>query len=163
MIAAMLLSVGGIYVAMQRVGIAEHVLGQPAPSVTGGPVFKVDEILAEPARANLLGRNVAIWGVPVERVTGDWLFGIGDDADDAVPVVLLGEQTGRQPESRTDVRVGDVGAVFGTVHALRDLVLVDDRLAAHHDERDRLSSVQVYISALHVEHLPVRRLPAPPN
>lgn len=156
MILAMLVSVAGAYVASHRVGIAEHVLGRPAPLTRMGTIFTLDEIVAERAKANLLGRDVALWGVPAEQVTGDWLFWIGSSPERAVPVVLRGEQTGRQSERQTEVRTGDVLAVFGTVRALRDLSYLDDRLAAEREDPARLSRAQIYISASRVEHLPGR-------
>lgn len=153
MILAMLFSVAAMYVGARRTGIAEHVLGRPAPLAREGPIFTIEEILNEPAKRNLLGRDVAIWGVTVQRVTGDWLFWIGVEPGREMPVTLLGEQTGRQIEAEIEIRAGDVVAVFGTMHPLRDMILEDDQLAAHHDERAALSRVQVYISALRVEKL----------
>ncbi|MGH7448877.1 MAG: hypothetical protein ACRELT_15000 [Longimicrobiales bacterium] len=149
----MLSSVSAAYVWIQRSGFADMVVGLPAPLAGGGPIFLVDQVVAEPARANLLGRDVAIWGVPVHDVPGDWLFWIGAHPDSVIPVVLLGEQTARQHERQTEVRAGDTVAVFGTVRAVRDISVLDRGRRMPRVERARLVRAQVYVSALRVEHI----------
>jgi hypothetical protein len=153
MIALMLAGVVGAYTALQRTSMADHLLGRPTPQAREGLIFTVDEILAEPVKANLLGRDVAIWGARVAQVTGDWLFWIGADSANAVPAILLGEQTGRQPEGQTVVRAGDIVAVFGTIHAVRDVSLLEGSIGLGVAERERLLRARVYVSSLRVETL----------
>lgn len=158
MIAAMLLSVAGALLWIQRAGVAESVIGRPAPLGAHGPIFTVAEIVRESAPGNLISRDVALWGVPVREVTGDLLFWVGTDAapDSLVPVLLLGEQTDRQAERETVVRAGDIVAVFGSVRPIRDAALSSREMDDY--ERVRLGRARVYISALRVESL----RPAPP-
>jgi hypothetical protein len=153
MIVLMFLGVAGMYALVRWSGVAETVLGQPAPLAATGPIFTVDEILEEPVKGNLVGRNVAIRGAPVAEVTGDWVFWIGPDPGRAVAVVLLGEQTARQSERQTALRTGDVVGVFGTIRAVRDVSLLDEPWAMRQDEWERLARAAIYVSALRVDHL----------
>ncbi|MGH7480867.1 MAG: hypothetical protein ACRELV_01830 [Longimicrobiales bacterium] len=156
MILLMLLGVGAAFFWIQRVGVAEEVVGRPAPLARYGPIFRFEEILAEPAKGNLLGRDVALWSAPVQRVTGNWLFWIGAAPARSVPVVLLGEQAARQHERQTVVRTGDTLAVFGTVRAVRGVSFRDEPWDLPQQEWERLARAQVYISALLVEHVAPR-------
>lgn len=157
MILAMLGSVAGVLYWVQGTDVAEGVIGRPAPLAGTGPVLSVDVILDEAAAGNVLGRDVAIWGVPVQAVNGDWLFWVGPERDRVIPVVLLGEQAARQSERQTEVRAGDTVAVYGIVRAVRNAYYLDEPWAMTRDEWRRLAQARVYISALHVEPLRPRR------
>lgn len=153
MILLMLGGVAGALAWIQRANVAGDVVGRPTPLARAGPIFTVNEILEEPAKGNLLGRDVAIWRTPVQDVSGDFLFWVGPDSTRVVPVVLLGEETGRQVERQTVVERGDTVALFGYVRAVRDASLVDGPVENRIAEWRRLARSMVYISALQVEHL----------
>lgn len=157
MILLMLGGVAGALAWIQGADVAEDVVGRPAPLAREGPVFTVNEILEEPAKGNLLGRDVAIWRTPVQEVSGDLLFWVGPDSARVVPVVLLGEQTERQIERQTVVEAGDTVALFGYMRAVRGASLLDEPLEERLDEWERLARARIYISALRVEHLTAPR------
>lgn len=153
MICGMLLLVAGGFHWAQQAEFGKHVIGR-APSVAvSGSINTLDEIQGERVPHNLIGRDVALWAVPVTHVPGDYIFWIGHPSDRRVPVVLLGESTTRQPETGTEVRVGDTLAIFGTVRASRELRLLEEDWAMSRAEWDELEREQIYISALRVEHI----------
>lgn len=158
----MFLGVAAVLLFVQWSGAAEGIVGRPAPLALDGPIFTVETIVEEPAKGNLLGRDVALWGVPVTEVPGDWLFWVASESGRVVPVVLMGEQAGRQHEYQTRVREGDTLAIFGIVRAVREVSLLDRRWAMQPDDWKRLARAQVYVSALRVEHLGARLRPVRP-
>lgn len=153
MILLMLLGVAGAFTWIQQSEAGEQVIGHPLPLAAEGPIFTIEEIIEEETKGNLLGRDVAIWGAPVEEVAGNWVFWIGHEPDRAVPVVLLAEQTSRQAEPQSAVHTGDTLAIFGSVRAVRTVAPLDEQWAMERDEWERLAREPVYISALRVEHL----------
>jgi hypothetical protein len=152
MIAVMLLLVGAGFYWADHSDMAEHVLGQPTQAGGSDPILDLDEILGERVGRNLVGRDVSLWDVRVAHVPGDYVFWIAGDGRQ-VPVVLLGEQTGRQGEHEKQIRTGDRVAIFGTMRSIREVQLLDERWAMSRAEWDRLAREQIYISALRVEQL----------
>lgn len=153
MIILMLGSVAALLVWIQAAGIADDVIGRPAGLASEGPIHTVEEILEEPAKANLLGREVAIPRAQVEEVIGDWHFWVGPDSGNVVPVVLMGEQTARQRELQTVVRDGDTVAIFGFIRAVHDVSFLDEPWSMDSADWERLIRAGIYISAFRVEHL----------
>lgn len=153
LIVSMLLVVGVAYYAIEQSGLAGNVMGQPMSFGDDEPVMDLDEILQEHEKRNLLGRDVALWRVPVERVVGNYTFWVGSDATRRVPVVLLGELTSRQQEAETAVQPGDTLAVFGTIRAVREVRHLDEAWAMDEEEWERVQQAVIYVSAIRVEHL----------
>ncbi len=159
-IVILLVMVAGVYYAIKQSGLAGSVMGQPMSFGVDQPVMDLDEILHEHEKRNLLGRDVALWRVPVERVVGDYTFWVGFDEDRRVPVVLLGEQAGRQKETQTDVNRGDTLAVFGTVRSVREVRHLDEVWAMDEAEWESVEEAIIYVSAIRVEHLARAATPA---
>jgi hypothetical protein len=152
MIAAMLVLVGAGFYWADRSDMAEHVLGEPTRTGGSDPIMDLDVILSERVARNLLGRDVALWDVTVDHVPGDYIFWVAGE-DGQAPVVLLGEQTGRQGEGEKQIRAGDRVAIFGTMRSIREVQLLDEQWAMSRADWDRLGREQTYISALRVELL----------
>lgn len=162
LIFASLLLVGGAYYAIEKSGMASNVIGEPMSFGREGPIMDLEDLFREPEKRNLLGRDVALWRVPVEHVPGDYTFWVGFEANRTVPVVLLGELTSRQHESQTEVQPGDTLAIFGRVRAVREVQFLDREWAMAAAEWDRLERALIYISAVRVEHLSrAEHIPSP--
>jgi hypothetical protein len=87
------------------------------------------------------------------HVPGDYVFWVAGESMRWVPVVLPGERTGRQSESKKEVRVGDTVAIFGTVREVRGVRLLEESWAMTRADWEQLGREKVYISALRVEQL----------
>lgn len=153
MILACLLIVAAAYYAIEQSGMAGNIIGEPASLGPAEPIMELEEILEEREKRNLLGRDVALWRVPVDRVVGDYTFWIGSRERGPVPVVLLGEQTSRQPEPQSAINRGDTLAIIGTVRAVREVRHLDELWAMDEAEWHRIDQATIYISAIRVEHL----------
>lgn len=153
LIVALLLIVGVSYYSIKQSGLAGSVIGEPMRFGMDEPLMELDDLLQEREKRNLLGRDVALWRVPVERVVGDYTFWVGSDDERRVPVVLLGEQASRQEEHQSEVNRGDTLAVFGTVRAIREVRLLDEVWAMEDEEWASVLTATIYISAIRVEHL----------
>lgn len=128
-----------------------RVAGNPTNISKTGAISKLAHIVNEPAKANLVGREVALDAAPVESVVGDYTFWIGNDASGRMPVVLLGELTERQKESATEVAKRQNVRVFGVVRELNEVSAID--VPGYIDEKEKLALKQAryYISALRVD------------
>lgn len=153
LIVSLVLIVGVAYYVVNQSGLADSVIGEPMRFGMDEPVMDLDELVQEREKRNLLGRDVALWRVPVERVVGDYTFWVGSDEERRVPVVLLAEQASRQEEHQSEVNRGDTLAVFGTVRAIREVRLLDEVWAMEAEEWASVLQATIYISAIRVEHL----------
>lgn len=153
MVALIFIAVASAFYLIDRLGVAENVLGRVDDADREGSVSSIEEMLQEPVKQNLMGRDVMLWRVPVESVVGNYTFWIGPDRERSVPVVLMGEHTSRQNEVQTEIREGDVLVVVGSIRPIRDLRLLDEDWMAKPVEWERLKQNEIYVSALRVEHL----------
>lgn len=147
---AILAAVTLVYVAFEAGEHGGRIAGEPARFDQHLPIRELDVILSEPAVDNLVGRQVLLDRVEVDRVVGDFVFWIGDRQRGAVPVVLLGEQTGRQAEGTTEVREGQEVQVVGVIRALVDLDVLD-RGMLDDMQRRALANNAFFIGAEQVE------------
>lgn len=147
-IAASLLAAAAaaLFLWLNSVDDADRVAGQPMTFGDSGPITSIEAILAEPAKRNLVGREVALRDVVATEVPGDVVFLAGNEHG-SVPVVLLGEERGRQAEERVQVERGDSLRIFGIV---RTRAMLADASLLSPSERDRLREAPLYIEALRV-------------
>ncbi|HSP78982.1 MAG TPA: hypothetical protein VLQ93_10660, partial [Myxococcaceae bacterium] len=123
---------------------------RPPPEEELPLVVDLELLLTTPDKEKLVGRQVELEDAPVQSVVGDFTFWVGPDAERRVPVVLLGELMGRQPETRVEVRAQQRVRVFGVVRGLRDVESFDaDRLLSPR-EREALQQSDIFISASRV-------------
>lgn len=127
---------------------ADRVFGNPSMLGDERVITRLEQIFEEPARRNLVGRDVQIQSVAVQDSVGDYTFWIGQGEASPIPVILIDRLGGaRAREKMPHVRDGSVVTIFGTVRATRpegvfknDPGLADEQLAA-------LRSAEVYIAA----------------
>ncbi len=111
---------------------------------------RIGRTLHEGARVDVAGRQVTIRGAGVQGVVGDYTFWIGRDEDNRIPVVLVGEMTGRQPHGETVVRNGDVVTIFGMIRATERGRVFDQDPLLDDEQRSELAATDIYIAASQV-------------
>lgn len=114
------------------------------------PITSLEPLLDDPVARGLVGSDVALDRVPVQSVVGDHLFWVGTSRDRRVPVLLLGERTGRQPESQVEVAAGQALMIFGIVRATSPEALFEGAALLSEQQRRELLASDIYISALRV-------------
>ena len=127
-----------------------HEAREAAPAVPR-VVTSLDE-LAQISDADALEARDVVLRVRVLRVLGNYTFIVGTEQNAAV-VTLFGEVTGRQPETKTEIRAGDNIIVYGVIRRLRDIESIEEIATLATDERAELQRHDVYISALRVVQL----------
>lgn len=110
----------------------------------GLPEELIDEVIDE----------IVVVRAPVHEVVGDHLFWIGAGPEQRVPVLLLGERTGRQPEQQIEIEQGQQVEILGIVRTTNPAALFQGSALLSDSERRDLLSSKVYISALRVITLP---------
>jgi hypothetical protein len=140
----------GLLVAATSLDIHARVLGRPASLSREGPIGTVDEIVDEPASALLVGRTVSLQPTAVHEVVADAVFWVGTSEERRVPVLMIGERMGRQPEDRVQIAAGQRAIVYGTVEAVRASSLLSGSELIEPNERRALLERELYISASRV-------------
>ena len=119
---------------------------QPSELVT-----EVRSISGSRDDAALRGRQAVLIDVKVQAVPGDYTFWVGPDQQTMVPVVLRGELKGRQAETQTKVRPGDVVRVFGVLRQTAgSSVFAEDHLLDA-QETDEILKRYLFVEASRVD------------
>lgn len=139
-----------LFVGARSVTGAGRVIGAPGMFRGAQPITSVTTIVREPARENLIGREVILDDVPVLGVPGDYTFWVGT-GEEAVPVVLRGELTGRQRERETEIREGQRVRIFGTLRQMRSVAAIDDFEILSAEAARAIAKSEVYVSATRVD------------
>lgn len=126
---------------------ADQVFGKPATLGHERVITRVEQILDEPAKLNLIGRDVQIRSVAVQNSVGEYTFWIGPDEANRTPVVLVGEMGGSPAREATPVRDGSVVTIFGTVRATSSGRVFEEDPRLTEEQRAALRSTEVYIAA----------------
>jgi hypothetical protein len=149
------LALGGFWRFSQSERFA-HIVGNPRSDGIL-PITEISEIVDEHVNLNLLGRPVSFDRVYVTKVEGDFVFFASDHSDaaeqDAVPVVLMAERTGRQAEQRIELEAGDAIAIYGQIRRMKPSTFAGDALLTTR-EREQILKFPVYISAQRVIQKP---------
>jgi hypothetical protein len=103
--------------------------------------------------SNLNGATVLLQSVRVKSVPGDYVFMIEVGGGATMPVVLLGELSGRQPETRIRVQPGQLAYIFGFLLPLHDPSLITNFEFIDELEQARLRTYSRYINAIYVSIL----------
>lgn len=99
---------------------------------------------------NIDGATILLNPVQVESVLGDYVFMIKLEEQKTIPVVLLGEITGRQAERRVEIEAGQTLRVFGFLLPLRDIDMISSADFLDEQEWERLRTHTHYITAVRV-------------
>lgn len=128
-------------------GRADQVFGKPPTLGHERVIMRLEQMLEEPAKPNLVGRDVQIHSVPVQDSVGEYTFWIGPDEANRIPVVLIGEMGGSPAREATSVRDGSVVTIFGTVRATSPGRVFEDDPRLTGEQRAALRSAKVYVAA----------------
>lgn len=120
-------------------------MGDPGIFEHGQAITSVKRIVREPAKANLMARDVVLDEVRVVQVLGNYTFLVGSE-ENSVPVILRGELTERQPEIATEIREGQVVRVYGIARLLRSIREIADLTMLTMEEARTLADHEVYVS-----------------
>lgn len=128
-------------------GITNQVSGFSQPNI----IDSVGTIIDHRYDKNLVGATVLIEEAQVIGVLGNYFFLVGNDPANAVPVMLLGEATGRQPDTQTVVKTGDTVRIFGILLPLKNLKRISDPEFIRPEEAELLRTKDFYISGIRVD------------
>jgi hypothetical protein len=164
-LALLALALLGLAVALmqwaQTLGSARMVIGSPGMFPHQGPITSVREIAGESAKANLLAKDVILADVEIDQVLGEQVLLISEGGQ-SVPMVELGELTGRQHDGAVRLEAGQRIRIYGVIRMLRSIEEIVDEKALAADELQKLREHEVYISAFRIVPLPIReRAPIP--
>jgi hypothetical protein len=129
----------------------------PSPAAVGGgtePLADVLVIIDTPDQTTLVGREVALQTVQVQRVTGDVTFWVGpsDDPEQQVLVVLDESSTSNdQTEGRYDVTPGQTINLYGEVRAFPGVEALQEEFNLTADDLQDWSDEQIYLFAERLE------------
>ncbi len=96
------------------------------------------------------GSTVLLNPVRVDSLIGDYTFSIDLGKNKTLPVVLMGEITGRQPETNVEVNAGDSVRIFGFILPLDDMRLLTRAEFLNEADKRMLLNHSHYISAIRV-------------
>lgn len=131
-------------------GRADQVFGKPPTLGHERVIMRLEQMLDEPAKGNLIGRDVQIHSMAVQDSVGEYTFWIGPDEANRIPVVLVGEMGGSPARKATSVRDGSVVTIFGTVRATNSGPVFEEDPRLTEEQRAALRSAKVYIAAQNV-------------
>jgi len=81
---------------------------------------------------------------------GDYIFTIDLGQGRTIPVVLLGEITGRQPEEKVEIYADQKLRIFGFLLPLDDFSLVTKPASINEQDKDQLRAYAQYIIGVRV-------------
>ncbi|WP_187336304.1 hypothetical protein [Novosphingopyxis iocasae] len=102
--------------------VATEQMADPVTDTSAGPITTMAALLGTGGLVAMNGREVALQDVPVESLSGDMAFFIGDSADSRALVVFDQVPTpGTPKEGALDVNPGSRVNITGTVREAGDL------------------------------------------
>lgn len=152
MVLGVLLLVAGFYLFnwVRTASHAAELFNKISSPSQQGLITSPDTLVHRLMDQNIAGATVLLNLVRVDSVLGDYVFMIDLGDRGTIPVVLLGEITGRQSEKRVAVEAGQMTRIFGFLLPLDEVSMITNPDFIDESERSTLLSNPYYIGAIRV-------------
>lgn len=104
-------------------------------------------ILSTPQRTALIGRNVDLAGVPIQKLSNEQVFWVGPTADRAVPVLIDEQLRGALKEK---LEKGEQVTVQGELRQVPAVDVLEKQWDLSRDEAETIARSQVYLHARNI-------------